>query len=343
MLLFYSLSLALFSLCPFWCSVSAKRYIVQNNFPPRLQWEANHGYCGEVSLLSFGLANGQYLSQYDSRVAVCGTGKRVQSECQMLLSDNDQTGANNMHFVNEEWDPYGNGTPQQFLSWAKQRIAAGYLVITGLFMNYCQFDEYCDEDHGDPDFDHIVNLIGFTSSHPISDRNFYPDDELIIDDHGLYYEDKYNIPYIFKIKFSDLINDRVGANNVNSPTYSLPDSICYGITLKGLKADGAYPIRLMTSVNFEKPVMKEGANQRPPPMPMTLRLTISGLTAGTSYTLLTYNDLRQVPESDFMSPTQITKAMARTDFIATSDVQVIDKVPIRSDQTVIYRCVKTVN
>jgi hypothetical protein len=38
-----------------------------NNIPPRLQWEANFGYCGEVSLISAGLYYGQYLSQYDAR------------------------------------------------------------------------------------------------------------------------------------------------------------------------------------------------------------------------------------------------------------------------------------
>jgi hypothetical protein len=38
-----------------------------NNIPSRLQWEANYGYCCEVSLISAGLYYGQYLSQYDAR------------------------------------------------------------------------------------------------------------------------------------------------------------------------------------------------------------------------------------------------------------------------------------
>ena len=35
------------------------------------QWNANNGYCGEASLISAGLANGQYMSQADARLA-CG-------------------------------------------------------------------------------------------------------------------------------------------------------------------------------------------------------------------------------------------------------------------------------
>jgi len=31
------------------------------------QWDANYGYCGEVSLISAGLYYGQYISQYDAR------------------------------------------------------------------------------------------------------------------------------------------------------------------------------------------------------------------------------------------------------------------------------------
>ena len=34
------------------------------DMPPRLQWNTNYGYCGEVSLISAGLFFGQYCSQY---------------------------------------------------------------------------------------------------------------------------------------------------------------------------------------------------------------------------------------------------------------------------------------
>lgn len=40
---------------------------------PFYQWENNYGYCGEVSLMEAGLANGEWMSQYDARL-LCGTG-----------------------------------------------------------------------------------------------------------------------------------------------------------------------------------------------------------------------------------------------------------------------------
>jgi hypothetical protein len=42
-------------------------FIKSNDIPPRLQWNHNAGYCGEVSLISAGLYYGQYISQYDAR------------------------------------------------------------------------------------------------------------------------------------------------------------------------------------------------------------------------------------------------------------------------------------
>lgn len=44
-----------------------KNFSVSNDIPPRLQWAANNGYCGEVSFANAGLYYGQYLSQFDIR------------------------------------------------------------------------------------------------------------------------------------------------------------------------------------------------------------------------------------------------------------------------------------
>ena len=42
-------------------------FVYENDIPPRLQWNSNDVYCGEVSMISAGLYYGQYLSQYDVR------------------------------------------------------------------------------------------------------------------------------------------------------------------------------------------------------------------------------------------------------------------------------------
>lgn len=51
----------------FAASADTAQHSRKNNIPPRHQWEANYGYCGEVSLISAGLYYGQYVSQYDAR------------------------------------------------------------------------------------------------------------------------------------------------------------------------------------------------------------------------------------------------------------------------------------
>ncbi len=37
------------------------------DIPPRYQWNANNGYCGETSFISAGLYYGQYCSQWKAR------------------------------------------------------------------------------------------------------------------------------------------------------------------------------------------------------------------------------------------------------------------------------------
>ncbi|MBK8816213.1 MAG: hypothetical protein IPN42_12290 [Methylococcaceae bacterium] len=48
------------------------RNLFINDIRPRLQWNHNGGYCGEVSMISAGLYFGQYLSQFDVRSIASG-------------------------------------------------------------------------------------------------------------------------------------------------------------------------------------------------------------------------------------------------------------------------------
>ena len=69
-------------------------FIQSNDIPPRLQWNHNSGYCGEVSLISAGLYYGQYISQYDTRAIA--TQGAPQNKDQLLLGINDQYAATQM-------------------------------------------------------------------------------------------------------------------------------------------------------------------------------------------------------------------------------------------------------
>ena len=52
-------------------AASTSHIIPSGTAAPFYQWESNKGYCGEVSLMSAGLINDQWMSQYNARL-VCG-------------------------------------------------------------------------------------------------------------------------------------------------------------------------------------------------------------------------------------------------------------------------------
>ena len=90
------------------------------DIPPRLQWNANFGYCGEVSLISAGLYFGQYVSQYDARAIASNGAPQYLSGSQLLLGVNDQTAAAAMHLNALAWDESEGSGSQAFLAWVKQ-------------------------------------------------------------------------------------------------------------------------------------------------------------------------------------------------------------------------------
>src|ERR1700722_11587714 len=72
-------------------------YAAANDIPPRLQWMANHGYCGEVALISAGLYYGQYASQYDARALASDGLPQNEGKSQLLLGGNDRRAARLRH------------------------------------------------------------------------------------------------------------------------------------------------------------------------------------------------------------------------------------------------------
>lgn len=74
-----------------------------NDIPPRLQWEANYGYCGEVSFINAGLYYGQYVSQYDARAIASKNRGQSLEESQLLIGVNDLHAAEQMHLKAEPW------------------------------------------------------------------------------------------------------------------------------------------------------------------------------------------------------------------------------------------------
>ncbi len=195
------------------------RYIVPNaTVAPIYQWESNNGYCGEVSLMSAGLASGQWMSQYNARM-VCGgyfgpesygygasleqagnpPGKNGNYNAELLLENPDQglTGpydydwaarcAENAGLALTQYpSTTGYQRPnsglsgyQDMMSWIKSQIIAGHQVTLGVMLPKAAGGS-------DPQYDHIVNVIKIGTNHSATDPGYYADDVLYLDDHGVY-------------------------------------------------------------------------------------------------------------------------------------------------------------
>ena len=79
---------------------------------------------------------------------------------------------------------------------------------------------------------------------------------------------------------------RTQANDPNGTIYSLANNgKNYGIAIRGVvDTDGeTLPVRLTTSVKWERPAMRKHSNVRPRSMPLTLTIVVSNLKPGVAY------------------------------------------------------------
>jgi hypothetical protein len=307
--------------------------VKRNDIPPRLQWEANSGYCGEVSLISAGLYYGQYLSQYEARI--CAIGKTPQNQGEMLLGVNDMRAATQMHLRAVEWRTPGN--PDQFLGWVKRMVVRGHPVAIGVYNNEFILYGSTDPNKGDAQYDHIVPVVGFRSVR-LHNPRVLPNDRIIFSDNGLFGTPA-DTPYIFTYVVSKFPGDRQQANTPNGAVYTLPNyGRNYGIAILGVRDDDreTLPVCVATNKNYESPSMVNGSSTRPSPMPLTLTVTVSDLTPGVTYRLYRYDHLSKVPDRAFNAAAG--NARNTWTFRASGSSYTITQ-DIISDEVAVYRCV----
>ncbi len=225
---------------------------------PFYQWENNFGYCGEVTMMQAGLANGQWMSQFNARL-VCGAGLsqsgpdgacsahhgQVNYNAQFLLEDpgTGVTGSHRyanaaqclansrLHASTFDYTAQASGMDgfRQFMSWIKQEVIRGHQVAIGVL----------DNGGSDPQYDHEVSVIKIGTNHAPDDAAYYPDDVLYIEDHGVYtfsgrkFTSNPSIPpgagadqtgctpYVYGYSFESFANTRQGANQNNAHGYSI--------------------------------------------------------------------------------------------------------------------------
>jgi hypothetical protein len=307
----------------------------KNPIPPRLQWEANGGYCGETSLISAGLYYGQYMSQYDARI--CAIGSTPQNKGELLLGENDGIAAERMHLRAIEWKGRKQKSTTQFLQWVKHQVLHDFPVIIGVYDNG---DRLGTPGVADQQYDHIVPVMRIRSRHPLNSRGFFENDRLTFSDNGLFGTPR-DTPYLYTYTFAAFPKSREQVKGKSGPLYGLPDyGRNYGVAITGvMDADGeTLPVRVATNRNDEVPAMKNKATVRPAPMPLTLTITVSKLTPGVAYKLYRYNRIGAVPDSRFNA--NAPAASQTWDINISSGSKFVLTQNILSDEVAAYRCVR---
>ena len=257
------------------------------DLPPRKQWNANGGYCGEASLIAAGLHFGQYCSQFTARRAASPHGRQSDPKSQLLVGVNDTRAAKAMKLEARPFNPAGQSSTAEFVSWIRACVARGHATAIAVFLNSARFGE---KSAGDEEYDHIVTVTGM-------DAKNSPDAGVIrLSDHGLYAPGGRSV-FSFGLPLAGFLHDRSSANKPASPVYSLKDEPPhYGIAIAGVAdRDGmTIPVRLAASRNDE-PEMPDGSDDPPATAPLRLTATVSIPDPSVAYKLYRYDSFEKVP------------------------------------------------
>jgi hypothetical protein len=310
----------------------------RNDIPPRYQWNHNYGYCGEVSMISAGLYYGQYLSQYDARAAA-GNAPQNEGRSQLLLGVNAIRAASHMHLAGIKWDDPSRTESGRFLVWVKEHVGLGQPVAIGIYMNQFRFYHKHNPRAGSPQYDHIVPVIGVGSDQLGEKGAYFQNDKIMFSDNGEWGSLRH-AQYFFSYRFEDFTKTRREANAPNGPIYSLASKARdFGVAITGVidRDHETIPVRVATNLNDELPQIVEGSSRRPPPEPLVLTVTISGMKAGATYNLYRYNQLSAIPNGGFNAHA----ADAQQIWIITGSAsgRFVMTEKIMSDEVAAYRAV----
>lgn len=352
-----------------------------NEMPPREQWYANAGYCGEVAFASAGLYYGQYASQYAVRWAANRSLPTPAAQAgvhELLIGKNDLRAAATMGLQAVEWPSTRQPDANEFLTWTKAYVVQGVPVIIGVFNNECLLESECSKLAGDPDYDHIVPVIGIASYHPPT-STYYASDAILFSDNGLFTAEPggntgacensghqpplYYFPNAcspFRLnQFSDFQLTRAQANDngnwrFGKPVYSIERLHTteggkvqkwgrqFGVAITGVidLNNETVPVRVSTNKYYECPAMISGGASSPPPEPLKLTITVSRLQPKTMYNLYYYNDFSMVPSGNFNKKAkQATKVWTFSTTPRPSPTPYMIRMTIESNDVAVYRAV----
>lgn len=216
------------------------------------------------------------------------------------------------------------------MSWTKAHVMAGRPVIWGVYVS--------DTDASWNRYDHILPVTGYcttaaspTRASPVTDS------------------DEFELPSLFALRPPWRTAKSLPAAAVDPPTPQscsydtleggcLPLKTNYGVAVNGIQdADGvSLPVRLAVTGSSERNV---AAGKKPNMIRGTV--TVSGLTAGSSYRIFRFDTTAGVPSKGGAAALFNSTPDSSFDFVAKGDPFVWkDKTKIKSDGVAYYRAAK---
>eukprot|EP01052_Picozoa_sp_SAG31_P007002 SAG31_NODE_329_length_17643_cov_10.377793_7_plen_415_part_00 len=317
---------------------------------PRLQWESNDGYCGEVSVVMALMKFGSYMSQFDVRAISTDGGN--QSTDYYLVGENDGAAAQRLRLSHIEYpnrcvSVKPRHCSMEYLAWVKKMVRRGHAVTITVYMNNFLFYGDTNPRAGEPDYDHIVSVLSLQSEH--DDDVYHEDDKLTLGDHGLWQPGP-TPQYNFTYTFGELQGSRKEANAPEGNVYYVPDrypsdtgnfAIAHtGPLEKPVNQSMLLPIRVDTNVCWERPPIADGSQQRPPPMPLTLTVTVFSLSPGVNYSLYLFDNATSVPVRSFNSAGRVMASQA-WHFVGEESGQYSMALKTKSDMQAFFRAVRS--
>ena len=316
----------------------ATRYSSDLGIAPRLQWNSNYGYCGEVSFISAGMYYGQYTSQWTARSLASPGTPQTKEESQLLIGVNDVEAAERMRLQAVPFDSESQRSTRSYLTWVKSMVLRGYPVIIGVLVNMSEFE---DDSAGSSEYDHIVPVTGIGSRSPLSaaDRRYRPTDVITFSDNGV---DGSAAPSdaMFRYRFNAFQKSRGQANDPDAPAYSLLNRpMNYATAVTGVRdLDGVtIPVRLTSSTDGEGAQDDDRLVAPPAPKAIDLTATVTIPDSTRGYNVYLYDDFAKVPVSNFNA--SAANAVQSWTIPPGSGATWSKTITTMSDQTRVFRAV----
>ncbi len=314
--------------------VPRDRFVAALDIEPRLQWNANFGYCGETSYISAGMYFGQYASQWTVRGLASPGIPQTDEESQLLIGVNDLVAAERMRLEAVAFDSESQESVPEYLTWIKSMTLRGYPVIMGVLK---KLDESDSTYPGSAEYDHIVPVLGVASQARLraGDRRYRPTDALLISDNS-----GANANSRYRLGFRDSLRTRAEANRAGAPDYSLRNRpMNYATAVIGVRDPDhvTIPVRLVASLDGEGE--QDGEMLKSPPTPQPLEITARVLLPDPdqAYRVYLYDDFAKVPIRDFNAAAG--QAIQSWTIPPGSGSAWSTTISLTSDQTRVFRAV----